>query len=131
MAITEQILSDMRLDLGLDNAETVFTDAELTRLYERANEDYATSVYYGFLALMANASKRYDYQAGQTNVKAGDVFDHLLRMTTMWELRAKESTETLRIVGLRPVPTLHPDYPSTLSNSDTRRRGGYWRKRRQ
>lgn len=114
MAITQQIIEDMRLDLGLNDDETVFTDDELTRLYERANDVYPTAVYYAFRSLLANAAKRYDYQAAQTNIKAGDVFDHLLLMTRLWKELSDSGANAMRIVGLRSVPTPNPDFPDTL-----------------
>lgn len=82
MAITTQQLSDLRQDFG-DTKEDVFTDPELSRIWERVAGAATTTVRHeAALALMyrqllSQANKFHDYTAGSTSEKLSQVRKHI------------------------------------------------------
>lgn len=84
MALTADQLSDFQKDLGIGSDATVFTDAELNRLYARAESDYALAVALAFRQLMADSAKLNDYKAGQSSESKSQVFDHVKAMCEWW-----------------------------------------------
>lgn len=83
MALSSDQLSDIQADLGISDDEAVFTDAELNRLYARADSDYDTAVVYALDQLLIDAAKFNDYTAGASSESKGQVFDHLMRFRNM------------------------------------------------
>ena len=88
MALTTIQLADMQADLGIDSHETVFTDDELDRLYDRASSDYATAMAYAVRQLLMNAARFNDYTAGMNTEKKSQVFAQLKAMYEMWVAEA-------------------------------------------
>jgi hypothetical protein len=66
----------------------VFTDAELNRYYTRGEEDYDKALYYALWALLAQASKFYDYSVAQTRVSKKQIRDNLRDLFKTQEKRA-------------------------------------------
>lgn len=79
MSITAQELSDLQKDAGLDNSESVFTDAELSRIWDRtAGASSATMHHEAALALIfrqlfSDANKFHDYKAGASEEKLSQI----------------------------------------------------------
>jgi len=88
MSLSSDQLGDIQGDLGISNDEAVFTDAELNRLYARADSDYETAVVFGFDQLLADAAKFNDYTAGQSQEKKSQVFANLEKLRGLWAKRA-------------------------------------------
>ena len=88
MALTSDQLADMQGDLGIGSDEAVFTDAELNRLFARAESGYELAVAMGFRQLMADAAKFNDYTAGQSKESKSQVFEHLEKMFKFWMAEA-------------------------------------------
>lgn len=84
MALDAAILADFQGDLGISTDQSVFTDAELERLYTRASSDYATAMVYALRQLLMDAAKLNDYKAGASSESKGQVFDHLSKMLETW-----------------------------------------------
>ena len=103
-------LLDIRADLGDDG--TVFTDAELHRLYTRANSDYNTSVAMGVRQLLINASKMHDYSIAHSSESKGQIFKNLQDMLKYWDEKA-ETRQQVKMVGMSPVPPRIKDTPSS------------------
>lgn len=89
-------LSDIQADLGIDNTGTVFTDAELHRLFTRAGADYDRTVVYALDQLMMDAAKLNDYTSGASQEKKSQVFTQLKAMREMWARRAGVGLGTVR-----------------------------------
>lgn len=115
MALSADQITDMQGDLGVDNTESVFTDTELDRLYERSSSDYGLAVYYGYRQLLADANKFHDYSLANTSVKRSQMRTHLADMVDFWKNEAKTSANQVRIVGGLKVPPRRPDLPNNLS----------------
>ena len=115
MALSADQLTDMQGDLGIDATESVFTDDELDRLYERASSDYGVAVYYGYRQLLADANKFHDYSLANTSVKRSQMRDHLSAMVDFWKNEAKTSANQVRIVGGLKVPPRRRDMPNSLT----------------
>jgi len=120
MALTTDQLSDLQLDLGLTSDGSVFTDDELNRLFTRAGEDYNTTVYLGWRALMADAAKLYKYTVAQTSVSKDQVFDHVKDMVAFWQTESRDDGNQVAIVGMNPIPTTWKPAPA---EDDTCRQG--------
>lgn len=88
MTLTATQITDMRRDLGIGDDGTVFTDAELDRLYTRADSDYAVAMYYAIRQLMMDASKLNDYRAGSSTESKSQVFKQLQAMQKVWASEA-------------------------------------------
>jgi len=94
--LTSDQLSDMQADLGISDDGAVFTNADLNRLFTRADADYDLAVVYAIDQLMMDASKFNDYRAGSSSESKSQVFKHLQAMREMWGRRAGVGLGTLR-----------------------------------
>src|SRR5690554_6869746 len=111
MSLSAQQLADMQADLAIGDDESVFTDAELERLFERANSDYNLAVYYGWRQILAGSAKWIDYRVAQTQVSRSQAFDHLLKMVEFWGNESRSTANQLRSMGINSVPTVHKPKP--------------------
>jgi hypothetical protein len=125
MALTITQLDDLRADLGVDS--TVFTDAELNRLWERTSGAANTAIRYeatlGLAArqLMMSATRLHDYTAGQTSEKLSQVFDHLRKIYELYRPSIEAATGSNRQVAIasyRPVPRQDRDLPADHHDRD-------------
>jgi len=82
----------MRGDLGLPDDGSVFTDAELDRLYTRAGDNYAKAVYLAFRQILANAAKLNDYRIGSSSESKSQVFKQVQGMMAAWAVEAGVGT---------------------------------------
>lgn len=128
MALTTDQLTDFQGDLGIDDSEAVFTDAELERLFQRAGEVYATAVWYAWRQLLAASTKYIDYKVAQTEEKRSQVHAHIKEMVSYWGAESDKATNTqgVRIVGLTEIPPRVKEEPSTTASDRERawRRAG-------
>lgn len=113
MALTAEQLADLQADLGIDDSEAVFTDADLERLFVRAGEVYPTAVYFAWRQLLAASTKYIDYRVAQTEEKRSQAYQHIKEMVAHWKSEAEDATNTkgVAIAGLNLVPTSWKDYP--------------------
>jgi hypothetical protein len=109
--LTAEQLADLQADLGIDDSESVFTDEELQRLFDRAGDDYNLSVYYGWRQLLSASAKWVDYKVAQTSVSRSQAFDHIKDMVAFWAAESRNNANQVRIMGMVPVPTKHKDKP--------------------
>jgi hypothetical protein len=101
----------MQADLGISSDEAVFTNAELDRLYARADSNYNSAVYLAWRQLAANASKFNDYTAGETQEKKSQIYDHIKDMVDFWKDEARVAANQVRSIGLLEVPPRDKDSP--------------------
>lgn len=123
MALTSDQLADMQSDLGIADDESVFTDAELERLFERAGEVYETAVYMAWRQIFAQATKYIDYKVAQTEEKRSQVWDHIKAMMAHWkaEADAASGVQGAAFVGLNVIPTRNKEEPWDGTNERRRR----------
>lgn len=130
MALTTDQLADLQADLGIDDSEAVFTDAELERLFTRAGEVYETAVLYAWRQLLAASTKYIDYRVAQTEEKRSQVYQHIKDMVAYWqgESDAATNTQGVRMVGLTEIPPRWKEEP-VQADSERRKqlRKGVWR----
>lgn len=112
MALTADQTTDMLADLAAGALDDVFSQLELDRFYTRAGEDYNLAVYYGWRQLAANASKWVDYTVAQTKVSRGQAFDHIQAMLKFWADESRTAANQVKVVGIRPVPTVWKEKPA-------------------
>lgn len=114
MALTADQLADMQADLGISNDESVFTDAELERLFTRAGEVYETAVYMAWRQILAQATKYIDYKVAQTEEKRSQVRAHISDMVKHWqtESEAASGTQGALLLGLNVIPTKLKEEPA-------------------
>lgn len=130
MALTADQLSDFQADLGIDDSEQVFTDAELERLYTRSEENYATAVYMAWRQLLAASTKYIDYKVAQTEEKRSQVHQHIKDMVTHWQTEAEKSTNAqgVKMVGLTEIPPRRKEEPAEADSERRKRlRKAVWR----
>lgn len=120
--LTATQLADMQGDLGIDNSEAVFTDEELQRLYDRAADDYALAVYYGWRQLFAASTKYIDYKVAQTSISRSQAFEHIKAMVTFWGNESRNTANQVRIMGAVPIPTKHKPKPGDVYDTGKRNR---------
>lgn len=126
MALTAAQLSDMQIDLAISDDESVFTDEELERLFERSGSDYNLAVYYGWRQLLSASAKWVDYRVAQTAVSRGQAFDHILQMVAFWASESKSADDQLLSAGLNQVPTIHKRKPLDEYHHDGYFKRGRW-----
>jgi hypothetical protein len=126
MALTAQQLADMQADLAIGSDQSVFTDAELERLFTRANDDYNLAVYYGWRQILGGSAKWVDYQVAQTRVSKGQAFDHIKAMVAFWGDESRNAANQVRIMGAVPVPTQHKPRPADGTRSGYFKRGRWY-----
>lgn len=126
MALTAEQLADLQADLAIGSDESIFTDEELERLYERASDDYNLAVYYGWRQIFAASAKWVDYQVAQTKVNRGQAFDHLKQMVAFWGEESRTTANQVRIMGAVPVPTKHKPKPQDVYPHPRRVRRGIY-----
>lgn len=91
MSISSQQLSDLQADAGLDATQTVFTDVELSRIWDRvagaATEtlQHEAALALIFRQLLADATKFHDYKAGASEEKLSQIHDHLKKQYEMYK----------------------------------------------
>lgn len=112
MALTAQQILDMQGDLAIGSDQSVFTDAELQQLFDRAGEDYSLAVYYGWRQILAGSAKWIDYKVALTSVSRSQAFDHILKMVAFWQTESRTNANQVKIVGANPVPTIHKPVPA-------------------
>ena len=109
MALTTAQRTDMQGDLGISADETVFTNAELDRLYARVGDDYNLAVFFGYRQLLAQANKFHDYTEGMTQVKRSQMRASVKDSMKLWR---GEGRQQVRMIGLAGVPPPEKDTPS-------------------
>lgn len=110
--LTAAQILDMQGDLAIGSDQSVFTDAELQRFYVRAEEDYNTAVYLGWLQILGGSAAWVNYRVAQTHVDRGDAFAHIERMVALWAKLATTGANQLKVVGINPVPTVFKPVPA-------------------
>lgn len=109
MALTATQRVDIQGDLGISADESVFTNAELDRLYARAENDYNLAVFFGYRQLLAQANKFHDYTEGMTTVKRQQVRASIAASMEFWR---GEGRQQVKMIGLAGVPPPEKDTPS-------------------
>lgn len=127
MSLTTTQRTDMQGDLSIGSDQSVFTNDELDRFYERAGSDYNTAVYYGWRQILAGSAKWVDYQVAQTKVSRSQAFAQIKQMVDFWAAESKAADDQLLSAGIAPVPTQHKPLPADHSaRSDGYFRRGRW-----
>lgn len=109
MALTADQRTDMQGDLGISDDESVFTNAELDRLYTRAGSSYNLAVYFGYRQLLAQANKFFNYTEGMTKVERKQMRDNIADSMEFWKAEGKQQA---RMIGLNLIPPYEKDSPS-------------------
>lgn len=109
MSLSADQLADLRGDVGDDG--TVFTDAELNRLYTRASSNYTLTVIMTLRQILADGAKLHNYQIAQSRHDLGQVFDHIRYLLDYWETVNNKGSAQVKFVALRGVPPHDKDEP--------------------
>lgn len=121
MALTTDQLTDFQADLGIGNDQSVFTDAELQRLFTRAGEDYSLAVVLALRQLMTSAAKLNDYTVGQTEEKRSQIFKQLKEALEYHEEKV-DAAQQFAITGLRSTPPVAKEMPAGEPHPDLKNR---------
>lgn len=111
MALTAEQLADLQADLGISDDEAVFTDAELERLFARADEDYSLAVYYAWRQIVGGAVNWIDYKEAQTSISRDQAWKHAMAMLEFWQGESRGAGNQVRILGLTEIPPRMKDDP--------------------
>ena len=126
MSITAQQLSDLQEDSAIGTDESVFTDDQIERIWDRvAGADTETLQHEAALALifrqlLADASKLHDYKAGASSEELSQIYDHLKAQYAMYKpsLDAALSRSTEMATGvLTPKPHQERTDPTDKARS--------------
>jgi hypothetical protein len=84
--LTTDQIADIRGDMGTANsANPVPNNADLDRLYNRAEGDYNLTVVYALRQLWAYEHRSATYVIGVDSLNKQKIFDNLEKMIKMWE----------------------------------------------
>lgn len=127
--LTAEQTIDMLADLAAGDIDDVFSQDELQRLFDRAEDNYSLAVYYGWRQTLANSARWVDYQVAQTKVSRGQAFDHIRAMLDFWQDESRTAANQLLSVGMAPVPSSWKKRPGdAYPHPWTRNRShGNWR----
>lgn len=109
MALSATLRTDLQADLGIGSDETVFTNAELDRLYARAENAYNLTVFFAYRQLLAQANKFHNYTEGMTRVERKQMRDNIADSMKFWQAEGRVQA---RMIGLNPIPPRDKDVPS-------------------
>lgn len=112
----------VQTDNGESNYESVFTDADLQDYYDWADSNLTGALYYATRDLRTNAAKLYDYTAGQTSEKLSQVYRQLADMMEQFRVDWQREAGQIKVVGMRPAPTVWREEPNTLYDPGLRDR---------
>lgn len=121
MALSSDQLSDFQADLGISTDQSVFTDTQLNRLYERAGSNYNKAVMFAIRQILMDAAKFNDYVAGQTHENKSQIFMQLKDMYAIYQAAVRAGNQ-VRITGIRPVPPPVVDSPADGEPADEKAR---------
>ncbi len=107
MSLSAEQLSDIRGDLADTTTPYAFSDAELSRLHDRAGGNYNQTIALAIRQLLMSAAKFYNYTAGFTKEERADIFDHLKDMLVMYQ------SNSALMVGIAEVPPVHRSKPES------------------
>ncbi|MEM4406017.1 MAG: hypothetical protein QXS68_03135 [Candidatus Methanomethylicaceae archaeon] len=109
--LTPEQLADLRADIGDTSANPAFTDAELNRLYERAEGDYLLTVVLCLRQLLASAAKMYKYGEGFSRAEQDEIFEQLSKLLDRYEALL-DSKRQVGMVGISFRPPYKFEGPS-------------------
>lgn len=122
LTLSPDQLGDLQADLDIGTTQTVFTDDELTRLYNRAGGDYTRTVFMALRQLYTSSSKFVTYTEGQTQEARSDRFKQVEAAMLFWQEQWISSNQA-QMVHVRSVPTRHRDRPFTRAGVGWRGNG--------
>lgn len=124
--LTAEQITDMQADLAIGDDESVFTNDELQRLYDRGGDDYNLAVYYGWRQILSASAKWVDYQVAQTKVSRSQAFEQIKVMVGFWQGESRSAANQVKIMGAVPVPTRHKPKPADAYPRPRKLRRGVW-----
>jgi hypothetical protein len=113
MSITAQQLADLQADSAIGTDESIFTDAELSRIWDRVSGAGSDTIQHEaalaliFRQLLADANKFHDYKAGASEEKLSQIRANLKDQYEMYapSLETALSRSTQMSTGvLTPKP---------------------------
>lgn len=131
MQLTEEELRDFHADIGISDDQSVFTDAELQRLYVRSNGNYRKAVILAIKQILADATKLTNYKVGQVQEGQDKVFEHLKDLLDILNKEYNNEVRTpVRIFGISPIPPAEREIPYDQYDShNSYKRSRYDRRR--
>lgn len=99
MTITDAQMSNLRLDAGLADDETIFTNVELSTIWERlsgASSDttrHEAALGLMFRQILASAVKLNDYAVATSSEKKSQVFEHLKTLYALYKPSLEEALD--------------------------------------
>ena len=121
VTITDTIRARMRFALQLD-ATTLDNDT-IALVYGMAEEEYTTAAAITaqahvlvIEALLFGSAKEVDYTQNQTQERASQRFDHLVKLLPIWKAKLQDAVDAdlgggVRWAGLNKKPTRQEAYP--------------------
>lgn len=122
MAITATQTTNLRLDAGLLDDQTVFTDAEISAIWERVSDARTTELQHEaslglmFRQLLNSSAKLHKVAVAGDSNDLQQVFDHYLKLYNMYKPALDGvlgSSQQVAIATLRPVPRQNRETPTT------------------
>lgn len=95
--LTSTQLGDLQADLGIGADEAVFTDAELNRLFTRADGSLDKTTAFAYRQLWSNSLKFADYTQGRSSEKKSQIREGLKDALAYWEGKAGIAGGTLSV----------------------------------
>jgi hypothetical protein len=127
MAITAQQLADLQADAAIGTDESVFTNAELSRIWDRVSGAPTETIQHEaalaliYRQLLADANKFHDWKAGASEEKLSQIRANLKDQYEMYapslDTALSRSTQFARAV-LVPKPTRGRTRPDNGDESD-------------
>lgn len=88
MALTADGLARLRRLIGDTGDSPAYSDGELSTIHADNGEDLARTIVECLDGLLADAAKRVSYRQGQSFQDDNKLFEHLLRLRSLWARKA-------------------------------------------
>jgi hypothetical protein len=112
MALSDADRRYVQYMTGIGITEAVFSNTQLDEWYTEAGDDKDALILIVWYALLADASRLYDYRLAQTAESKSQIYKNIKDQVVLWEHKSK-STQQVRLVGMRGIPPIDRETPSS------------------
>jgi hypothetical protein len=112
MALSDADRRYVQYMTGIGITEAVFTNTQLDEWYTEAGDDKKALILTVWYALLADASRLYDYRLAQSAESKSQIYKNIKDQISIWEQKANQAQQ-VRLVGMRGIPPIDRESPSS------------------
>lgn len=113
-------------DLDVRYYFSAFSDTEITEFLDINDDNVDATIVELIEILLADASRRFDYSVGKTEMKPSQVFDNLLKLKEVFNNRVSDNETSESKSGLKHVSIQSPSYQTEARSTNDLSRFDEW-----